>query len=139
MAGNFVESNGDVVVRPPGGQFNAFLKAPSAVVPTGTVITLPQSETIHNQPEMSISKFHAEPEFAIIIGKTAANVSVEDAPACIFGYTQFMDVSARGLPGGFFLGKSWHQFGPMGPVLVLPCSESLHLSTHQFHIGDVCS
>ena len=39
-------------------------------------------------------------------------------PGRIFGYTQFLDVSARGLPGGFFLGKSWHTFGPMGPVLV---------------------
>ena len=46
--------------------------------------------------------------FAIVIGKPAAHVSVADAPAVIFGYTQFMDISARGLPGGFFLGKSWH-------------------------------
>ena len=29
-----------------------------------------------------------------------------------------MDVSARGLPGGFFLGKSWHTFAPLGPLLV---------------------
>jgi len=36
----------------------------------------------------------------------------------IFGYTPFIDVSARGLPGGFFLGKSWHTFAPLGPVLV---------------------
>ena len=36
----------------------------------------------------------------------------------VFGYTQFIDVSARGLPGGFFLGKSWHTFAPMGPALV---------------------
>ena len=38
--------------------------------------------------------------------------------AHVFGYTQFIDVSARGLPGGFFLGKSWHTFAPLGPVLV---------------------
>ena len=36
----------------------------------------------------------------------------------VFGYTQFIDASARGLPGGFFLGKSWHTFAPMGPILV---------------------
>jgi 2-keto-4-pentenoate hydratase/2-oxohepta-3-ene-1,7-dioic acid hydratase in catechol pathway len=36
----------------------------------------------------------------------------------IFGYTMFIDGSARGLPGGFFLGKSWHTFAPLGPALV---------------------
>src|SRR5262249_19389109 len=35
----------------------------------------------------------------------------------VFGYLPFIDVSARGLPGGFFLGKSWHTFAPMGPAL----------------------
>ena len=62
--------------------------------------------------------FHFEPELAIIIGKTAKHLSEENALDCVFGYTQFIDVSARGLPGGFFLGKSWHTFAPMGPAIV---------------------
>ena len=40
----------------------------------------------------------------------------------IFGYCNFLDMSARGLPGAvgnsFFLGKCWDTFAPMGPALV---------------------
>jgi 2-keto-4-pentenoate hydratase/2-oxohepta-3-ene-1,7-dioic acid hydratase in catechol pathway len=53
-----------------------------------------------------------------IIGKPASHIKAEDAMDYIFGYTMFIDGSARGLPGGFFLGKSWHTFAPLGPALV---------------------
>ena len=57
-----------------------------------------------------------------MIGKTARNVSQEDAYSYIFGYTNFLDMSARGLQGAvgnsFWLGKSWDTFAPMGPALV---------------------
>jgi 2-keto-4-pentenoate hydratase/2-oxohepta-3-ene-1,7-dioic acid hydratase in catechol pathway len=40
----------------------------------------------------------------------------------VFGYTNFLDMSARGLQGAvgnsFFLGKCWDTFAPMGPALV---------------------
>ena len=66
--------------------------------------------------------FHHEPELALVIGKTATKVSQEDAMSHIFGYCNFLDMSARGLPGAvgnsFFLGKCWDTFAPMGPALV---------------------
>ena len=69
-------------------------------------------------PAAEATVFHFEPELAIVIGRRASKLSSDDALDHVFGYVQFIDVSARGLPGGLFLGKSWHTFGPMGPALV---------------------
>ena len=91
------------------GPFNGFLKANTSVMPTGSTVELPEAE---------VTVFHFEPELALVIGKRASHLSQAEALDYIFGYTQFMDVSARGLPGGFFLGKSWHTFAPLGPALV---------------------
>ncbi|MEZ4862928.1 MAG: fumarylacetoacetate hydrolase family protein [Caldilineaceae bacterium] len=104
LAGNYLEPQ-----KPERGLFNAFLKSPNSVIGHGATVELPAAE---------VTFFHFEPELAVVIGKPASHLRAEEAMDCVFGYTQFMDVSARGLPGGFFLGKSWHTFGPMGPVLV---------------------
>ena len=104
LAGNYIEPD-----SPSRGEFNAFLKSPTGIVATKDTVELPEAD---------VTVFHFEPELAIVIGKTAKHLSEEDALDCVFGYTQFIDVSARGLPGGFFLGKSWHTFAPMGPALV---------------------
>ena len=104
LAGNYLEPR-----KPERGVFNAFLKSPNAVIGCGGTVELPPAEA---------KVFHFEPELAIVIGKTASRVGRDQAMDCVFGYTQFIDASARGLPGGFFLAKSWHTFGPMGPVLV---------------------
>ena len=104
LAGNYIEPD-----SPSRGEFNAFLKSPTGIIATNDTVALPEAD---------VTVFHFEPELAIVIGKTAKHLSEEDALDCVFGYTQFIDVSARGLPGGFFLGKSWHTFAPMGPALV---------------------
>ena len=104
LAGNYIEPD-----SPSRGEFNAFLKSPTGIISTNGTVQLPEAD---------VTVFHFEPELAIIIGKTAKHLSEENALDCVFGYTQFIDVSARGLPGGFFLGKSWHTFAPMGPALV---------------------
>ena len=104
LAGNYIEPD-----SPSRGEFNAFLKSPTGIIATKRTVELPEAD---------VTVFHFEPELAIVIGKTAKHLSEENALDCVFGYTQFIDVSARGLPGGFFLGKSWHTFAPMGPALV---------------------
>ncbi len=104
LAGNYIEPD-----SPSRGDFNAFLKSPTGIIATKETVELPEAD---------VTVFHFEPELAIVIGKTAKNLSESDALDCVFGYTQFIDVSARGLPGGFFLGKSWHTFAPMGPAIV---------------------
>ena len=104
LAGNYIEPD-----SPSRGDFNAFLKAPTGVISTKETVELPEAD---------VTVFHFEPELAIVIGKTAKHLTEDNALDHVFGYTQFIDVSARGLPGGFFLGKSWHTFAPMGPVLI---------------------
>ena len=92
---------------------DAFLKSPTAVIGSGDTCELPPAPA---------SVFHHEPELALIIGRTASKVEQEDALSYIFGYTNFLDMSARGLQGAvgnsFFLGKCWDTFAPMGPALV---------------------
>ena len=92
---------------------DAFLKSPTAVIGNGDTCELPPAPA---------SVFHHEPELAFVIGRTASKVEQDDALSYIFGYTNFLDMSARGLQGAvgnsFFLGKCWDTFAPMGPALV---------------------
>ena len=92
---------------------DAFLKSPTAVIGSGDTCELPPAPA---------SVFHHEPELAFVIGKKATKVEQDDALSYIFGYTNFLDMSARGLQGAvgnsFFLGKCWDTFAPMGPALV---------------------
>jgi 2-keto-4-pentenoate hydratase/2-oxohepta-3-ene-1,7-dioic acid hydratase in catechol pathway len=92
---------------------DAFLKSPTAVIGSGDTCELPPAPA---------SVFHHEPELAFVIGRTASKVEQDEALSYIFGYTNFLDMSARGLQGAvgnsFFLGKCWDTFAPMGPALV---------------------
>lgn len=86
-----------------------FLKAPGALIGPGDTVQLPDVEA---------RVFHAEPELAVVIKKTAANVAAADAMDYVFGYTCFLDVSARGVSPTFYINKSYVTFGPMGPGIV---------------------
>src|SRR5437899_105815 len=58
---------------------------------------------------------------AVFIGKRASHVSAANAMSYVFGYTNFIDGSARGLlPAGntFYQMKSRDTFAPLGPYLV---------------------
>jgi 2-keto-4-pentenoate hydratase/2-oxohepta-3-ene-1,7-dioic acid hydratase in catechol pathway len=86
-----------------------FLKSSEAILePAGTVELPPQQATI----------FHHEAELALVIGRTARRVKAAEALDYVFGYLPFVDVSARGLYGGFFIGKSFDTFAPLGPAIV---------------------
>ncbi|MFZ5826878.1 MAG: fumarylacetoacetate hydrolase family protein [Bacillota bacterium] len=90
-----------------------FLKAPSALLNPGEAIVLHHRE----------HAIHWEAELAVVIGKTAKNVSREDALSHVFGYTIANDVSDRDfqkgdLPFGFGRAKSFDTYLPCGPVLV---------------------
>ncbi|MCX6020764.1 MAG: fumarylacetoacetate hydrolase family protein [Chloroflexi bacterium] len=88
-----------------------FYKSPESVIgPGDTVVLPPHPATI----------FHHEAELAVVIGKRCRNVSASEAMDAVFGYTCFIDVSARNLgrPVGTFFGKSFDTFGPMGPCIV---------------------
>ncbi len=62
-----------------------------------------------------------EVELGVIIGKTAKNISEDEALNYVFGYTVLNDVSARDLQfgdGQWIRGKSLDTFCPMGPVII---------------------
>ena len=66
-----------------------------------------------------------EPEFALVIGKKARNVSEADAFDYIVGYTILNDITARDLPQGNHtaqgsnMSKGLDTFAPCGPYLTL--------------------
>ena len=109
MAGNYMENGTLKLVA----DREAFLKSPSAVIGDGDTVVLPDCPVPH---------FHHEGELGVVIGKTATHVDAADADDYIFGYVNFIDISARGItPNGnnsFFWGKSWDTFAPMGPAIV---------------------
>ena len=108
MAVNYME-DGTLKEKP---HINAFHKMSNAVIGNGDTMVL---------PDVPASVFEGEAELALIIGKRATRVSQADAMKHVFGYTGFIDGSARGLPppgNVFFQMKSRDTFAPMGPWLV---------------------
>ena len=89
MATNYME-DGTLPAPPP---INAFLKSPSSVIGDGDTMVLPDAPA---------SIFEGEAEFALVIGKYCANVRAAEAMDYVFGYTNLIDGSARGLPGAFY-------------------------------------
>jgi hypothetical protein len=91
---------------------NAFHKASNAIIGDGDTMVLPDAPA---------SVFEGEAELALVIGKRATRVPASDAMSYIFGYTGFIDGSARGLPppgNVFFQMKSRDTFAPTGPWIV---------------------
>lgn len=85
-----------------------FIKPSTAVLEPGGVIRYP---TISHQVEH-------EAELALVVGRKARHVSVEDAPGYILGYTCFNDVTARDIQkrdGQWTRAKSFDTFAPFGP------------------------
>jgi 2,4-didehydro-3-deoxy-L-rhamnonate hydrolase len=89
-----------------------FSKWPSSVVGHGTAIRWSAELT---------SQVDFEAELAVVIGRAARRVTVDEALDHVLGYTCLNDVSARDLQfgdGQWTRGKSLDTFCPMGPVLV---------------------
>jgi len=101
-----------------------FAKTPNVLVGPEDPIVIPA--IIHSYG-FSEPRVDHEAELAVIIRKRCRNVSVEDAMDYVLGYTCFNDVSARDIQkadaSGWFRGKSFDSFGPIGPVVV--AAESL--------------
>src|SRR6266540_3879074 len=108
MAVNYMEDG----TRSEPAPINAFLKTGNTVIGQGDTMVL---------PDVPATIFEGEAEVAIVIGKKASNVSAADAMSYVWGYTNFIDGSARGLPppgNVFYQMKSRDTFCPIGPYLV---------------------
>ena len=108
MAVNYMEDG----TRKEPAPINAFHKSPNSVVGDGDIMVL---------PDVPATIFEGEAELALVIGKCAANVPAAKAMEYVFGYLNFIDGSARGLPPSgntFYQMKSRDTFAPMGPYIV---------------------
>ena len=108
MAVNYMEDG----TLPAPAPINAFHKASSTVIGDGDSMIL---------TDVPAAIFEGEAELGVVIGKRASQVSAADAVDYIFGYVNFIDGSARGLPPDtnvFFQAKSRDTFSPLGPFLV---------------------
>ena len=108
MAVNYIEDPN----RPEPPPINVFPKSPSAVIGDGDTMVL---------PDVPATIFEGEAELAVVIGRRASRVRAADAMNYVFGYLNFIDGSARGLPAPgnlFYQMKSRDTFAPIGPFLV---------------------
>jgi len=84
-----------------------------------TVIGPFQDAPLH---EAHTTRLDWEVELGVVIGKAGRNISEENAPDHIFGYTIGNDISARDLQRAhgaqWFKGKSLDGTCPLGPVLI---------------------
>ena len=96
--------------RTPLGTPLIWFKAPTSLLPhEGTIeIAFPEHQTDY------------ETELGIVIGRMAKNVSIEEAPDFVFGYTIGLDISDRDLQKSekqFGRCKSFDTYTPVGPFV----------------------
>lgn len=87
-----------------------FIKPSTSVIGPAAAIRIPP----HSQ------QVEHEAELALVIGKVARNVAVEDAASYVLGYTVGQDISARDLQrrdGQWARGKGFDTFCPLGPAI----------------------
>ena len=108
MAVNYME---DGTLKEP-APINGFHKSPNAVIGPEDTIML---------PDVPATIFEGEAELGLVIGRRAKAVPAAAAMNYVFGYVNFIDGSARGLPPAgnvFYQMKSRDTFAPLGPYLV---------------------
>jgi 2-keto-4-pentenoate hydratase/2-oxohepta-3-ene-1,7-dioic acid hydratase in catechol pathway len=108
MAVNYLEDG----TRKEPAPINAFLKSPSSIIGPRQEIVL---------PDVPAAVFEGEAEMAVVIGRRAKCVNAASAMDHVFGYVNFIDVSARAVTSdknSFYQSKSRDTFGPLGPYLV---------------------
>jgi 2-keto-4-pentenoate hydratase/2-oxohepta-3-ene-1,7-dioic acid hydratase in catechol pathway len=106
MAVNYMEG------RPEPAPINSFLKSPNSIIGPGDAMVL---------PDVPATVFEGEAELALVIGKRTMRVGEADAMGSIFGYINFVDGSARGLPperNTYYQMKARETFAPIGPYIV---------------------
>ncbi len=101
------QMNAEIPSAPP-----LFMKPTTTIANPGSPIVVP--EQCLAQPEVDY-----ECELAVVIGRAAREVSVDQALDYVFGYTAANEVTARQLAKGCRQrGKSFDGFCPLGPYLV---------------------
>src|SRR5215207_4544926 len=131
---NYVEHAGDRSETAPSEEPASFMRPDTTIIGPGDEIVLPpQSERVT-----------AEAELALIVGREAKDVSEEEAPRFVAGFTTVLDMTAEDIlrrnPRYLTRSKSFDTFFSFGPELVTPDEiadlDSLEVST--VLNGEVC-
>ncbi len=96
-----------------------FPKLPSCLTAPGEPIVLPAIARTYGFDD---PRTDYEAELALFVSRECRDVGVEHALDYVYGYTCMNDVSQRNIQNGdrsgWFRGKSFDTFGPIGPVVV---------------------
>jgi len=96
-----------------------FAKTPNTLVGPGEPIVIPAHVKAYKFDDERVDP---ECELAIVIGRRGRHILEKEAFDYVMGYTCFNDVSQRNIQksdtSGWFRGKSFDTFGPIGPVVV---------------------
>ena len=114
---NYAEHAGDLSETAPADEPASFMRPDTTIIGPGDKVVLPpQSERVT-----------AEGELAVIIGREAKDVSEEDAPGFVAGFTTVLDMTAEDIlrrnPRYLTRSKSFDTFFSFGPELVTPDEE----------------
>jgi 2-keto-4-pentenoate hydratase/2-oxohepta-3-ene-1,7-dioic acid hydratase in catechol pathway len=111
---NYVEHAGDLSETAPSEEPASFMRPDTTIIGPGDKIVLPaQSERVT-----------AEGELAIMLGREAKDISEEEAPSVVAGFTTVLDITAEDIlrrnPRYLTRAKSFDTFFSFGPELVTP-------------------
>jgi 2-keto-4-pentenoate hydratase/2-oxohepta-3-ene-1,7-dioic acid hydratase in catechol pathway len=111
---NYVEHAADLSESAPSTEPASFMKPTTSIIGPEDTIKIP----------VQSNRTTAESELGIIIGKECKDVTIEDAPNVIAGFTTIIDMTAEDIlqlnPRYLTRSKSFDTFFSFGPQLVTP-------------------
>ena len=111
---NYAEHAEDLDAVSPSDEPASFMRPDTTIIGPGEEIVLPEQS----------SRVTAEAELALIIGREAKDVSEEEAPSVVAGFTTILDMTAEDIlkknPRYLTRAKSFDTFFSFGPHLVTP-------------------
>lgn len=111
---NYVEHAGDLDEKAPSEEPASFMRPDTTIIGPGDEIRLPHQS----------QRITGEAELAVVIGRKAKNVSVEEAWSVVAGFTTVIDMTAEDIlrknPRYLTRAKSFDTFFSLGPHLLTP-------------------
>lgn len=111
---NYAEHAGDLDEKAPTEEPASFMRPDTTIIGPGDEILLPEG----------VGCVTVEAELAVIIGREAKDVSEEEAPSIVAGFTTVLDVTAEDIlrknPRYLTRAKSFDTFFSFGPHLLTP-------------------
>ena len=111
---NYVEHAGDLSETAPADEPASFMRPDTTIIGPGDEVVLPPQS----------GRVTAEGELAVIIGREARDVSEDEAPSFVAGFTAVLDMTAEDIlrrnPRYLTRSKSFDTFFSFGPEIVTP-------------------